>query len=46
MKQQPNLVDKLALRFADGGNAGKVCPADEWIGFYEHTLKRSLGGVD
>lgn len=33
-------VDKLALRFVDGGNAGKVCPADEWIGFCEHTLKR------
>ncbi|CAG8033226.1 unnamed protein product [Penicillium nalgiovense] len=27
-------VDKLALRFVDGGNAGKVCPADEWIGFF------------
>lgn len=26
-------VDKLALRFVDGENAGKVCPADEWIGF-------------
>ncbi|KAJ6179267.1 hypothetical protein N7519_009728 [Penicillium mononematosum] len=27
-------VDKLALRFVDGDNAGKVCPADEWIGFF------------
>ncbi|KAJ6002801.1 hypothetical protein N7451_005348 [Penicillium sp. IBT 35674x] len=27
-------VDKLALRFVDGENAGKVCPADEWIGFF------------
>ncbi|KAJ5907895.1 hypothetical protein N7495_000577 [Penicillium taxi] len=27
-------VDKLALRFVDGENAGKVCPMDEWIGFF------------
>ncbi|KAJ5570864.1 hypothetical protein N7535_004524 [Penicillium sp. DV-2018c] len=27
-------VDKLALRFVDGDNAGKICPADEWIGFF------------
>ncbi|KAJ5653409.1 hypothetical protein N7490_000412 [Penicillium lividum] len=27
-------VDKLALRFVDGQNAGKVCPVDEWIGFF------------
>ncbi|KAJ5635329.1 uncharacterized protein N7484_008642 [Penicillium longicatenatum] len=27
-------VDKLALRFVDGENADKVCPADEWIGFF------------
>ncbi|KAJ5342086.1 hypothetical protein N7541_011210 [Penicillium brevicompactum] len=27
-------VDKIALRFVDGDCAGKVCPADEWIGFF------------
>ncbi|KAJ5673992.1 hypothetical protein N7462_009431, partial [Penicillium macrosclerotiorum] len=27
-------VDKLALRFVDGKNSGKICPADEWIGFF------------
>ncbi|KAJ6063912.1 hypothetical protein N7499_012592 [Penicillium canescens] len=27
-------VDKLALKFVDGNSAGKVCPADEWIGFF------------
>ncbi|OQD77186.1 hypothetical protein PENDEC_c003G06261 [Penicillium decumbens] len=27
-------VDKLAARFVDGANAGTVCPADEWIGFF------------
>lgn len=32
-------VDKLALRFVDGENAGKVCPADEWIGFCKSTFK-------
>lgn len=30
-------VDKLALRFVDGENANKICPADEWIGFCEAT---------
>ncbi|KAJ5281445.1 hypothetical protein N7478_006817 [Penicillium angulare] len=27
-------VDKLSLRFVDGVNANKICPADEWIGFF------------
>ncbi|KGO53203.1 Cytochrome P450 [Penicillium expansum] len=38
-------VDKLALRFVDGDNAGKVCPADEWIGFFawDVTANYSFG---
>jgi hypothetical protein len=27
------LVEKIALNFVDGDCAGKICPADEWIGF-------------
>ncbi|KAJ5714927.1 uncharacterized protein N7483_012108 [Penicillium malachiteum] len=27
-------VDKLSLKFIDGENANKICPADEWIGFF------------
>ncbi|KAJ5324198.1 hypothetical protein N7476_002798 [Penicillium atrosanguineum] len=27
-------VAKLAAKFVDGANAGTICPADEWIGFF------------
>ncbi|CAI7588358.1 unnamed protein product [Penicillium manginii] len=27
-------VEKVALKFVDGDNAGTVCPADDWIGFF------------
>lgn len=35
-------VDKLALKFVDGNSAGKVCPADEWIGFCKYIVGRTL----
>lgn len=28
-------VEKVGVKFVDGENAGKVWPADEWIGFCE-----------
>lgn len=31
-------VDKLSLRFVDGENANKICPADEWIGYCKKVL--------
>ena len=31
------LVKKLDARFVEGSNAGKVCPADKWLGYCMHA---------
>lgn len=38
------LVQKLAAKFADGPNAGTVCPADDWIGYCMHFLFTTESG--
>ncbi|OJJ39814.1 hypothetical protein ASPWEDRAFT_25610 [Aspergillus wentii DTO 134E9] len=36
------LVQKLAAKFADGPNAGTVCPADDWIGYFAWDVTANI----
>lgn len=35
-------MDKLAKKFVDGPNAGKVCPSDKWLAYCMTIIHRPL----